>query len=681
MKGLNYLLEGVVIWCTPWLYAQHTDTIANPYLQRDIPLLLLEENLEEISKEEEEVNWEDELEELSWRLKEPLNLNSATKQQLEQFPFLNDWQIENILAYRYFHGPMKSIYELQAVEAMDKQTLDLLLPFVCVCPISENQPFPSWKQMARYGRHEWLTRLDVPLYTRVGYRKEYLGPSLYHSFRYTFRYGEYVQAGITGEKDAGEPWFGLHNSQGYDSYSYYVLVQSKGRLKTLALGNYRLSFGQGLVLGQGFGLGKSFSLSTSDYRSKGIRKHGSTDEYHYFRGLAATVEVMPRIQVSAFYSHRSLDGVVEHGKITSIYKTGLHRTESEAAKKHALVMQVIGSNVAYDRGAFHAGVTGLYYFFNHPYTPQLSKYAQYNLQGNDFYNVSLDYRFCWGKLMASGEVAKGKKGYALLNRIQYAFSPDCRVMLLHRYYAYNYWSFFGHAWGEGSTLQNEQGWYVAAEVAPWTHWRFFASLDFFSFPWWKYRISKPSEGWEGRIQSLYMPWRNLSLLVSYQYKRKERDIADSNGQDIRDTHHHHARGRLTYQPGGWRFQTTGDYTHFHSERKRAGQGWQLTQSGGYGLPWLPLTVTLQGTYFHTDDFDSRVYAYEKGLLYTFYTPSFFGRGFRTSVHLRYDLSQHIMFLVKVGHTCYQDRNAIGTGHDLINSNRKTDIQLQCRLKL
>ena len=53
-------------------------------------LSLWEENLEQLSADEEERNWEDELEVLSARLQEPVNINAATKRQLEEFPFLTD---------------------------------------------------------------------------------------------------------------------------------------------------------------------------------------------------------------------------------------------------------------------------------------------------------------------------------------------------------------------------------------------------------------------------------------------------------------------------------------------------------------------------------------------------------------------------------------------------------------
>ena len=112
-------------------------------------LSLWEENLEQLSADEEERNWEDELETLSARLQEPVNINAATKRQLEQFPFLTDIQIENLLAYVYIHGQMQTIYELQLVEEMDKRTIDLLLPFVCVRAVKAGRGYPALKSILK----------------------------------------------------------------------------------------------------------------------------------------------------------------------------------------------------------------------------------------------------------------------------------------------------------------------------------------------------------------------------------------------------------------------------------------------------------------------------------------------------------------------------------------------------
>lgn len=659
---------------TPVLEAQNT-TVS-----------LLEENLEQLSMNgEDDPDWEDELEELSRRLQEPLNLNTATRRQLEQFPFLTDIQVENLLAYIYIHGQMQTLYELQLVEEMDRRTIELLLPFVCVQAVEEGRGYPSLQNILKYGKHEVLARLDVPFYTRKGYEKEYLGPSLYHSLRYAFRYGDYLQLGVTAEKDAGEPMFALHNRKGYDYYSPYLLIRNLGRLKALALGNYRLSFGQGLVLSTDFRMGKTFSISTTEHRAGGIRKHSSTDEYNYFRGVAATVGLLPSLDFSAFYSHRSMDGVVKDGEITSIYKTGLHRTQKEADKANLFALQLAGGNLTYEKNTLKVGVTGICYFFEHPYEPKLQKYAKYNLHGKNFYNVGLDYKYRFRRLSLTGEVAKGTKGYALLNQLRYNLSPDYRLLLVHRYYSHDYWALFGRSFGESSTPQNENGWYLAAEAAPFARWKFFASLDFFSFPWWKYRISQPSQGMDGMFQAAYSPRRDLSMYLNYRYKRKERDVAGTSGAFTSPTHHHRFRYRLTYVPGDFTFRTTLDYNHFRQQdigeyRFERRQGWGISQLCAYAPSRFPWSLSVQGTYFYTDDYDSRVYTSERGMLYTFYTPSFSGRGFRCSAVARYDWNKRLMLLVKFGQTVYQDRESIGSGNDLIPGNRKADLQMQVRVK-
>lgn len=651
---------------------------------------LIEEVLEDLSVNNDinnsvnSLNWENELEELSNRLQEPVNLNSATREQLEQFPFLSDIQIEHLLAYIYIHGQMETIYELQLVEELDRQTIQYLLPFVCIKAIN-NEPAFRWKTMlkdaGRYGKNEVLTRLDIPFYKRKGYEHTYLGPSVYNSVKYTFRYRDQLYAGGVAEKDAGEPFAALHNSYGYDYYSFYLLLQNCGRLKSLAVGNYRLSFGQGLVMSTDYLMGKTIYASSFNNRSTGIKKHSSTDEYNYFRGVATTVALTKRLSVSAFYSHRNMDGVVTDGEITSVYKTGLHRSRKEADKKNLLTSQLTGGNVSYQQNHIRLGITGVYYVFNRPYEPELTGYSKYNIHGNHFYNLGIDYAYRWRRFSFQGETAIGKQGWASLNRLQYSPVQDIQFMLIHRFYSYDYWAMYAHSFGEGSTVQNEQGYYVGLETTPFSHWRFFVSFDLFSFPWKKYRINKPSRGTDGLIQATFTPRTNLSMYLKYRYKQKERDLTGSKGTLTLPIFHHQLRYRLNYSLNDvFSSRTTLDYNHFHSQDRAATKGYQVTQMISSQLPWTRLFADVQGSYFCTDDYDSRVYVSEKGLLYTFYTPSFQGRGFRCAVRLRYELNKHWLFITKFGETIYLNRNEIGSGNDLIYGNKRADIQMQLRIK-
>lgn len=639
------------------------------------------ENLEQLLMDNESrLPDEDELEALSFGRHHPLDLNAATRHQLEQFPFLSDRQIENLLAYLYRHGPMKSLHELQLVEGMDRRTLALLQPFVCLTGAAADSVGPTAAVRRTNIGSEVMARLDVPFYRRQGYDHRYLGTPVYHSLRATLRCTRRLQAGFAGEKDAGEPWFALHDRRGYDHYAYYVLLNDWGRLQTLVAGTYRLDYGQGLVLGNGFGTGKSFSTATLRRREKGIGKFGSTDEYRYFRGVAVAVTPADRWRLSAFYSHRRMDGTVEDGQLVSLYRTGLHRTADEAAKRHTFALQMTGANLTYTsrQSTGQLGLTGIYYFFDRPYRPQLRTYARYNLQGNRFYNVGLNYRYRLGRLALAGEAAKGKQGLATVNHLEYTIAPSCRLWLTHRYYSHNYWALFAQSFAEGTSVQNENGWYVAAEAEPLAGWRFFASLDFFSFQWWKYRISKPSKGWEARAQAAWTPTDGFSSTVNYRYKRKERDLTGSGGQVVLPTHQHRLRWRADCRAGAsWRFCTTVDYNLFRSQERA--QGWQCTQLAGYAVAGFPLSLSVQGTYFHTDNYDSRVYVYEPGLLYSFYSPSFSGRGFRCSARVNCTVGAFTL-TAKLGQTVYADRNEIGSGNDLIAGNKKMDLQMQLRVK-
>ena len=71
---------------------------------------------------------------------------------------------------------------------------------------------------------------------------------------------------------------------------------------------------------------------------------------------------------------------------------------------------------------------------------------------------------------------------------------------------------------------------------------------------------------------------------------------------------------------------------------------------------------------------------EPGLLYAFSIPSFYGRGSRWSVNLKYSYKNRLIIQGKWGLTYYKDRDRISSGTEEIQGNRKSDIQLQLKMK-
>lgn len=168
--------------------------------------------------------------------------------------------------------------------------------------------------------------------------------------------------GLTAEKDAGEPFFAGQNRKGYDFYSPYLFIRNMGRIKSLAIGNYRLSYGYGLVINTDFGMGKTATLSTLGNKNREFANILRQTNIIIFRGAAASYKVSKRWTTDAFYSYRKMDGIVNNWFITSLKKDGYHRLYREFEKKNMITNQVIGSNLNYNGKYCELGLTAIIMF-------------------------------------------------------------------------------------------------------------------------------------------------------------------------------------------------------------------------------------------------------------------------------------------------------------------------------
>ena len=69
---------------------------------------------EQVGEEENVVSWREQYEELSELAEHPLNINTVTKEELEQLPFLSDRLIEHILYYVYLKSATTRLYDTEA---------------------------------------------------------------------------------------------------------------------------------------------------------------------------------------------------------------------------------------------------------------------------------------------------------------------------------------------------------------------------------------------------------------------------------------------------------------------------------------------------------------------------------------------------------------------------------------
>ena len=624
----------------------------------------------------------------------PYNINTITKEQLETLPFLSPQLVENILYYQYQYGPMKSMGELQLIEEMDYETRHLLTLFVYIGKPEKKSSIPKLKNILKYGKQEIITRLDIPFYKKAGYQeysdsvlarypnRKYMGNSLHHSLRYSFHYGTKVFLGITAEKDAGEPLFCKGNNS-YDYISAYVMLKNIGRLNTFILGNYRLNYGQGLVMNTDFSLGKTAILSTMG-TGKGIKKHSSTSETGYFKGIALSYKV-GKTDISVFYSYNDQDANLNDSLLITSFKTdGYHRTPLEMTKKNNITDELIGTHFDYSLKGLHLGATCVYNCFNTRLKESDKLYKLYSAKGNNFYTTGIDYTYYCHRFSFYGETALNKGGgIATVNSFHLNISEYNKLILLYRNYSKKYNALFANAFSEGGSVQNEEGLYLGLDMGLSKTLKGKLYVDFFRSPWLKYQVSAPSKGIDILSQLNWTPNKMINVFVKYRFKSKEKDVKDENKNwlGLANNLQHRFQGQLnTTISSLLSFRTNFYYNRNIFLNADKDSGYLISQQ----MMWKPIkdicTIDAGISYFNTDSYDSRVYTYEKGLLYAFSFMSFYGEGMRFNCCIRFDFSKNLMFMAKYGHTKYFDRNSIGSNQEEINSSLKNDLYLQLRYK-
>ena len=610
----------------------------------------------------------------------PININQATKEDLEQLPFLSDQQIEDIMEYLFRYHSMQSLGELYMIPSLGYTYARLLSYFIYLGKPNEAHHL-SWQKIMRYGRHKLVTAMNIPTYSRRGFKEnQYLGGPIKHWLRYTFNYVHQLEIGFTGANDAGEPFFKGRNSLGYDYNSLYLMLRNQGWLKSLAIGKYRVRLGMGLVMNCDYGFGKQMLIASLDRSSATIRPHTSRAEANYLQGVAATFKLNSHLEATTFLSYRQIDGTLCHdslGAISAISSSGAHRTATEMAHKHNTDQFVAGGHLHYFHNGFHVGITALYTALNrelHPDTTLL--YKRWAAMGKRFFNAGIDYGYTGSRLCVSGELATDAHlALATIHKLTYRVANPLQLVAIQRFYAYKYNGLFARSFADAGAVKDESGLYLGVN---WNINRAFSLLaygDFAYFAWPKYGQSIAGTHALDGFLLLHYQQKQLQCAAQYRIRHRQRD--DETKSMLIARNEHRGRLKVDYSPGSWHLRTQADFTYAMQQTRSF--GYMLAQSIQRDYKRIIISGTLG--YFHTQDYNSRVCTYERGMLYDFSFPNFFGHGIRYSFMARTMLNSHLTLLFKAATTDYFNRNTIGSGWQKIAHSAQTDIQLQAIVKL
>ena len=702
---------------------------------------LLIEQVERLAEDsDDDIDYEDLLENYIFFSENPIDINSDDVKQLVELHLLNVFQYEELLKYRRYYGDFLFLDELQMVEGFDDLTLSIIRPLVMVGQNKDRDKL-TFKKMARYGKHQILGRYEQVLEKQQGYlpiddsallakpNSRYLGSPQKLQFRYTYNYRNRIRAALVVEKDAGEMFFtdkvsdtiqallGKDYKRGFDFIGFHLYAKDLGIVKAAVLGDYQLSFGQGLTMWSGMSFGKAGAGSSVMKQGRGITPKGSASEYGFMRGAAVTLGGGP-FSGTVFYSHRWVDANVsvadslenEAELISSLQETGYHRTIGELQDRHAIRQQVIGGHLAYAIAHFEIGYTAQHTWLSTPLELKPSHYNQFYFQGKSLTNQGIDFKYVKGKYAVFGEMAMsynpGTKvpepiegptstqsgvstssttlGFAGLVGLTVKPAGYLNFTVMYRDYGKTYQNLMSNAFGEGSRNQGQRGIYLGVEVAPAPYWNLLAYADQFQFTWLTSQVNAPRRGHDYYMRLSHSFNRRTNAYLQFRSKTKMKNSTDAfvfSHYPIFYTKNT-VRFNINYELG-WNIHCANkaEYAHYRNEDGTNEHGYFLCQDIAYKPENPPFSLTFRYAIFDAKDYNARVYAYENDVLYSFSVPAMYGKGMRFYLLGKVKLFNSLTLYARIGRTIYSDRDEIGSGLTLIEGNHKTDLKVEAVWKL
>ncbi|TDO21010.1 helix-hairpin-helix domain-containing protein [Pedobacter duraquae] len=626
-----------------------------------------------------------ELEEtLNWITKHPLDLNNTSPEALRKLFFLSPLQIAAFFDYVRKNGKLINLLELQAVPNFDVKTISYLLPFVTLNTVATT-PSGILRQIGKSAEQELLLRYGRVLEHQKGYGdlpgSHYLGDPGKGLMKYKFRVKDLLSASFVAEKDAGEPFF--RQSTNIDFLSWHVAYNGKQLLRQVIVGDYSFQFGQGLSLWSGFGYGKGADVTTLSKNDAGLRPYTSTNESSFLRGLAIALKPAKSWVWTVFVSKLNQDATLREqpdGTLAqvTISESGLHRTATEIKNHDALGQTLVGNTLQYRSSALEFGILAYQTTYSHPFIKGTALYNQFNFTGNMLRNTSVSYNYTYRNIYLYGETAKSfPGGQSTINGVLVSVAKQLSFAVLNRMYGKQYHTFIGHSLGENTDAKNENAWYFGLNFQPNTHWLLSAATDRFNFQSAKYRIDSASAGFENLIQLIHTPNKTFKVVARFK--------VESKAQNSDDRHTLPQVIKLTSRMSvNWALnRSVGLESRIEMVRYRKGP---MAETGFLFYQDLAckmrraLKFTSRIAWFKTDSYNSRLYAYEDDILYSSGFGLYQGKGIRTYLNITYDPVKRLSLYLRYACFMYRDVATVGSGLDIIEGNKKSEVKLQGRLQ-
>jgi len=318
-------------------------------------------------------------------LEDPLDLNSASVEELMLIPSVSRRDAELIVSFRSRNGAFSSVGELFGIEGLDPAKVSDVIPYV---RIDGRGSFDS---------------LSGRLRTRISGDPRGRTPRPYRaSLRLGVESGERIRLGLLTDKDAGERSFS-------DFVAAYIDISGVPFVDRVVLGHYRPGFPIGLLFSR-----SSWVLSPPRPPRPARRStvgYSLSDENGPLFGLFVERR-FGSLKASVFASSSRRDATLDSlGTVVALREGGLHVTGAEISGRDALSEKTVGANLSWEpsRGAF-LSVTFCSAAFSRRLRLRYGRGGYTRFSGRNLSSLGLGFGASAPHLSLFGEVASGSGG-------------------------------------------------------------------------------------------------------------------------------------------------------------------------------------------------------------------------------------------------------------------------------
>lgn len=600
------------------------------------------------------------------------NINTVTAEELSALMILKPQEIDAFIQHRKLYGKFINLLELQAIDKWDITIIKKTLPFLYFSTSSDKI---NVKHSIAEGKH-------ILLYRTGGKSNSYTSKESWITknrqlLNYKFKYKDLFQTGLMVEKDAGE-------SNILDHYGLFVHLKNRGNMKDLLIGDFNINMGQGLIHWQGYAFGRSSNLLGGYRQGYFIQPHTGTDENRFHRGIAIRFK-KGKLELGGFAGRMKIDAnvikdsIMNQSSVSSLLLSGLHRNEAEKADKNALTKISWGGKLKLHLTKGAVSLNFMQTRFSIPIQKRALPYNQFAIAGKRWNNISIDFAMPTKIGFLFSELGFDHQfDHALNIGLLKSLDPKLDISIIYRNMSPKYRAFESNCISSNSEAGNETGLLFSINLALPAKHSIEGFVDYYKNHWPGYTSDRPEIGNLFSIQYNWKPNKKTEISTRYQIEKRtgNQGYENNHTNQIGETNIHRWRTHISFTPiESFTIRWRNEIVKVKEDHTSLSTG-QLSYLEFIFKPLAePLSISLRYTFFSTDNYASRIYAYERDLSSFYSIPAHFNQGSRTYLLLQYNYKKAVKIQAKIIGDQRSEKNNVLSFYQLPVRNKEWRLQI------